>query len=87
MKEIMIKYLFNRDEFRNIVKNVIEHSCFIGLDSEGVAQFDYLKPKPTPWPLTMLQRNVKMEQMLGFVFQTLMGFGLIKRKYYYTWER
>lgn len=42
----MIKYP-SIGQFRNIVKNVIEHSCFIGLDSEGVAQFDYLKPKPT----------------------------------------
>ena len=41
----MIKYP-SIGQFRNIVKNVVEHSCFIGLDSEGVAQFDYLKPKP-----------------------------------------
>lgn len=41
----MIKYP-SIGQFRNIVKNVIEHSCFIGLDSEGIAQFDYLKPKP-----------------------------------------
>ena len=41
----MIKYP-SIGQFRNTVKNVVEHSCFIGLHSEGVAQFDYLKPKP-----------------------------------------
>lgn len=41
----MIKYP-SIGQFRNIVKSVVEHSCFTGVDAEGVAQFDYLKPKP-----------------------------------------
>lgn len=41
----MIKYP-SISQFRQIVKETIERACFIGLDDEGTAQFDYLKPKP-----------------------------------------
>lgn len=33
-------------QFRQIVKEITERACFIGLDRDGKAQFDYLKPKP-----------------------------------------
>jgi hypothetical protein len=41
----MIKYP-SISQFRQIVKEITESACFIGLDEEGKAQFDYLKPKP-----------------------------------------
>ena len=41
----MIKYP-SISQFRQIVKEITERACFIGLDEEGKAQFDYLKPKP-----------------------------------------
>lgn len=41
----MIKYP-SINQFRQIVKEITERVCFIGLDEEGKAQFDYLKPKP-----------------------------------------
>ena len=41
----MIKYP-SINQFRQIVKEITESACFIGLDEEGKAQFDYLKPKP-----------------------------------------
>ena len=41
----MIKYP-SINQFRQIVKEITERACFIGLDEEGKAQFDYLKPKP-----------------------------------------
>jgi hypothetical protein len=34
-------------QFRNIVKTIQDKSCFVGLDEEGNAKFDYLKTKPT----------------------------------------
>lgn len=42
----MIKYP-SIEQFRNVVKTTIERACYIGKDEEGVAIFDYLKPKPT----------------------------------------
>lgn len=33
-------------QYRQIVKEITERACFVGLDEEGKAQFDYLKPKP-----------------------------------------
>lgn len=41
----MIKYP-SISQYRQIVKEITERACFIGLDEEGKAQFDYLKPKP-----------------------------------------
>ena len=41
----MIKYP-SISQFRQIVKEITERACFIGLDEEGKAMFDYLKPKP-----------------------------------------
>ena len=41
----MIKYP-SINQFRQTVKEITERACFIGLDDEGKAQFDYLKPKP-----------------------------------------
>lgn len=41
----MIKYP-SVSQYRQIVKEITERACFIGLDEEGKAQFDYLKPKP-----------------------------------------
>lgn len=41
----MIKYP-SISQFRQIVKEITESACFIGLDGEGKAMFDYLKPKP-----------------------------------------
>jgi hypothetical protein len=41
----MIKYP-SISQFRQIVKEITERACFIGLDEEGKAQFDYLKLKP-----------------------------------------
>ena len=35
------------NQYRNLVKDVIESSCYVGKDEEGNAVFDYLKPKPT----------------------------------------
>ena len=34
------------NQYRQMVKEITERACFIGLDEEGKAQFDYLKPKP-----------------------------------------
>lgn len=33
-------------QFRQIVKEITERACFIGLDEEGKAEFDYCAPKP-----------------------------------------
>lgn len=41
----LIKYP-SISQFRQTVKEITERACFIGLDDEGKAQFDYLKPKP-----------------------------------------
>lgn len=41
----MIKYP-SINQYRQTVKEITERACFIGLDDEGKAQFDYLKPKP-----------------------------------------
>ena len=41
----MVKYP-SINQYRQIVKEITERACFIGLDEEGKAQFDYLKPKP-----------------------------------------
>ena len=41
----MIKYP-SISQFRQIVKEITERACFVGLDEEGKAKFDYLKPKP-----------------------------------------
>ncbi len=41
----MVKYP-SINQFRQIVKDIVERACFIGLDEEGKAEFDYLKPKP-----------------------------------------
>lgn len=41
----MVKYP-SINQFRQTVKEITERACFIGLDDEGKAQFDYLKPKP-----------------------------------------
>lgn len=41
----MIKYP-SINQFRQTVKDIQDRTCFIGLDSEGVAQFDYTRPKP-----------------------------------------
>lgn len=41
----MVKYP-SINQFRQTVKEITERARFIGLDDEGKAQFDYLKPKP-----------------------------------------
>ena len=41
----MVKYP-SINQFRQTVKEITERACFIGLDDDGKAQFDYLKPKP-----------------------------------------
>jgi intein/homing endonuclease len=41
----LIKYQ-SIEQFRGAVKQIQERACFIGLDEDGKAQFDYLKPKP-----------------------------------------
>lgn len=41
----MIKYP-SINQYRQTVKEIVDRSCFIGLDEDGKAQFDYLKPKP-----------------------------------------
>ena len=41
----MIKYP-SINQYRQVVKEITERACFIGLDEEGKARFDYLKPKP-----------------------------------------
>ena len=33
-------------QYRQLVKEITERACFIGLDEDGKAEFDYLKPKP-----------------------------------------
>ena len=34
------------DQFRTVIKNVNDHASYVGKDENGVAVFDYLKPKP-----------------------------------------
>ena len=41
----MVKYP-SISQYRQIVKEITERACFVGLDEDGKAQFDYLKPKP-----------------------------------------
>lgn len=33
-------------QYRQLVKEITERACFIGLDEDGKAEIDYLKPKP-----------------------------------------
>lgn len=42
----MIKYP-SINQYRNLVKDITDHACYIGKDDDGNAIFDYLKPKPT----------------------------------------
>lgn len=46
VKRKMIKFP-SIEQFRNIVKNVREHSTFVGKDEDGNPIFDYTKPAPT----------------------------------------
>ena len=41
----MVKYP-SINQYRQIVKEITERACFIGLDELGNPEFDYLKPKP-----------------------------------------
>ena len=34
------------DQFRTVIKNVNDHASYVGKDDNGIAVFDYLKPKP-----------------------------------------